>query len=180
MDVVWLDNSSDARSRLKVTKPSNLHAQMNAVALMREIHRALRFGVDPGSRGSRLGADATQWQVTLPIYIPFNLNSDGTSIHPYLHHLITARQPTFYYNQSSPSLSSICHQTLSLFSWCQDDHWIQIIMHMLIFETNYILSIPSFRHSLNSILCSPSPSLTNYMPLETKYSLKVLLNHTYF
>ena len=87
----------------------------------------------------------------------------------------------FHCNQSSPPLSSICCQTLSLFSQCQDSHWIQtIIMHMLIFETNYILSTSSVCHSLNFILCSPNQLLTNHMPLEMKYFLKVLLNHTYF
>ena len=122
------------------------------------------------------------WQVTLPIYTiiqsklwwhppPFLSSSP--------HHSQTA-------NISSQSVlphhyHPVCCQTLSLFSQCQDGHWIQmIIMHMSIFETNYILSIPSIHNPVNSVPCSSNQLLTNHIPLETKYFLKVLLNHTYF
>ena len=60
MDVAQPDYSSNARSSLQVTEPSNLHAQMNAAALIMAIHGASSFRVVPGSRGSGLGADAAQ------------------------------------------------------------------------------------------------------------------------
>ena len=54
------DNSGDARSSLKVTEPSNLHARTNAAALIRAIRGASSFGVDPGSGGVGSGADAAR------------------------------------------------------------------------------------------------------------------------
>ena len=60
MDVAQTDNSGDARSSLKVTEPSNLHARTNAAALIRAIRGASSFGVDPGSRGVGSGVDAVQ------------------------------------------------------------------------------------------------------------------------
>ena len=60
MDAVQLDNSGEAKSSLKVTEPSNLHARTNAAALIRAIRGASSFRVDPGSRGVRSGADAAQ------------------------------------------------------------------------------------------------------------------------
>ena len=52
--------------------------------------------------------------------------------------------------------------------------------NMLIFMTNYILSTLSFHHFIDSDPCILNPSLTNHMPLEMKYFLTALLNHTYF
>ena len=63
MDAAQPDNSGEARSSLKVTEPSNLHACTNAAALIRAIRGASSFGVDPGSRGVRSGADAA-WLLT--------------------------------------------------------------------------------------------------------------------
>ena len=54
------DNSSEARSSLKVTEPSNLHACTNAAALIRAIQGASSFGVKPGSGGVGSGADAAR------------------------------------------------------------------------------------------------------------------------
>ena len=130
---------------------------------------------------ARLGS--RRWWVALPIYTII-LSKLWWHLYPflsYLHCLITARQPMFHCNQSSPSLSSICCQTLSLFSRYQDGHWIQTItMHMSIFKTNYIHSSSSFCHLLDFVTCSPNQLLTNHMLLETKYFSKVLLNREYF
>ena len=60
MDAAQLDNSGDARSSLKVMEPSNLHAHTNTAALIGAIRGASNFGVDPGSRGVRSGADAAR------------------------------------------------------------------------------------------------------------------------
>ena len=61
--MAWPDKSGDARSSLKVTEPSNLHARMNAAALIRAIRGASSFGVDPSSGGVGSGADAA-WPLT--------------------------------------------------------------------------------------------------------------------
>ena len=58
--MAWPDNSGDAKSSLKVTESSNLHARMNVAALIMAIRGASSFGVDPGSRGVGSGADAAQ------------------------------------------------------------------------------------------------------------------------
>ena len=111
-----------------------------------------------------------RWRVTLPIYTTIQSKLQW-HLHPFLSSLPHHSQTANISSQSVlPSLSSICRQTLSLFSQCQDGHWIQtIMMHMSIFETNYILSTPSFRHSLDFIPCSPNQLSINHMPLETKY-----------
>ena len=55
-----------------------------------------------------------------------------------------------------------------------------IIMHMLMFRANYILSTLSFLCWHNSDPCSHIQSLINCMPLEMKCFSRTLSNHTYF
>ena len=63
MDAARPDNSSEGRSSLQVTEPSNLHACTNVAALIRAIRGASSFRVDPGSEGVGSGADAA-WLLT--------------------------------------------------------------------------------------------------------------------
>ena len=88
-----------------------------------------------------------QWWVTLLIS---NIIQSKLCQHISPFFIITSSQPDsqcFTAINPPPSQSSICHQTLSIFSWCWNSHWIQIIiMHMLCYKVSCFV----FIYSLNN------------------------------